>query len=123
MNVEQIREYCLSLHAVTESFPFDEVSLVFKVMGKIFCILNLEKEHSISIKNLPEKIMEMREEYPGVLPARHLDKNHWNLVMTESDIPDPMVKTWINESYNLVTKGLTKKQKEILLKPDEDAGI
>ncbi len=115
MNIEEIREYCLSLPGTTEGFPFDAVTLVFKVLGKMFCLMNLEGEPGLNLKNTPVKIAEMREEYPWVLPAYHMNKIHWYIVKTES-APCYLLKQLITESYMAVVQGLTRKQKEELKK-------
>jgi predicted DNA-binding protein (MmcQ/YjbR family) len=115
MNIEEIREYCLSLPGTTEGFPFDEVTLVFKVMGKMFCLMNLEGEPGLNLKNSPGKIAEMREEYSWVLPAYHMNKIHWFIVKT-GNAPHDFLKQLITESYMAVVQGLTRKQKEELKK-------
>jgi predicted DNA-binding protein (MmcQ/YjbR family) len=104
MNIEELREYCLSKNDVSECFPFDEVTLVFKVNGKMFALVNLDGELSMNIKCDPEKALELREHYPAVLPGYHMDKKHWNIVMIDGSIPDELLKEWINDSYNLVVK-------------------
>lgn len=109
MDVETLREYCLSKKDVTESFPFDDVTLVFKVMGKMFALVNLDGDLSVNIKCDPEKAIEYREHYPSVLPGYHMDKKHWNTVMIDGTISDKLLKEWITDSYNLVIKKLPKK--------------
>jgi len=116
MNIEEIREYCLSKPGVTECFPFDETTLVFKVMGKMFCLANLDGELGLALKNTPEKIIEMREMYSCVVPAYHFNKVHWNRVMVDYSVPDDLLFSWIDESYDLVTDGLTRKLKDELQK-------
>jgi predicted DNA-binding protein (MmcQ/YjbR family) len=109
MNIEELREYCLSLKGVAEDFPFDETTLVFKVAGKMFCLTDLEGSLSISIKNDPERNIELREEFPAVKPGYHLNKKHWNTVELDGTIADDMIKNWIDESYDLVTMSLPRK--------------
>jgi predicted DNA-binding protein (MmcQ/YjbR family) len=114
MNIEDLREYCMSLKGVTESFPFGETTLVFKVGDKIFSIANLEGDLSVALKNDPEKNIELREEYPAVIPGYHLNKKHWNTVKIDGSLSDDMIKNLIDESYDLVVLSLTnKKQQEI----------
>lgn len=120
MNIEEIREYCLARPGVTEGFPFDETTLVFKVMGKIFCIANLEGKNGIALKNRPGKIMEMREEWPCITPASHLAKIHWNNINDTFAIPRELLKSWIDESYEIVIAGLTRKLQEELKKLKND---
>ncbi len=116
MNIEEIREYCLSKPGATESFPFNETTLVFKVMGKMFCLANLDGELGLSLKNKPEKVVEMREMYPSVGPGPHMSNIHWNLVMVDYTVTPVQLMTWIDESYNCVVEGLTRKLKEELKK-------
>ncbi len=114
MNIEELREYCLSLKGVTEDFPFDETTLVFKVVGKIFCITDLKGSFSIALKNEPEKNIELREEYPAVKPGYHLNKSHWNTIEIDGSIPDDFIKNLIDESYDLVVLKLKKDEKQRL---------
>jgi predicted DNA-binding protein (MmcQ/YjbR family) len=109
MNIEEIRNYCLNKQGVTESFPFDQTTLVFKVGGKMFALLSLEKGSKINLKCDPEYAVELRERYPGVEPGFHMNKKHWNTVDFHSDLPDELLKKWIDHSYDLVCSGLTKK--------------
>ncbi len=114
MNIEELREYCLSMKGTDESFPFDEVTLVFKVMGKIFALTSLDRDLSINLKCDPEKAIALREEYSAVLPGYHMNKKHWNTVLIDSSVPQKLIEQWINDSYDLVVKSLTKKVKEEL---------
>ena len=116
MNIEEIREYCLSKPGVTESFPFDETTLVFKVMGKIFCLTDLEGEVGLLLKNTPERIIELRERYSFVLPGYHMNKTHWNQILLEDFVPSGPLMKWIDESYDQVVAGLPRKMKEELQK-------
>lgn len=123
MNIEVIREYCLSKPGVTEGFPFDDTTLVFKVMGKIFCIANLDGELGLSLKNSPEKVVEMRESFSCVLPGYHMSKIHWNLVMVDQSVTRDQLFTWIDESYERVVDGLPRKSKEELQKISHHDGL
>ncbi len=123
MNIEEIRDYCLAKPGVTESFPFDDTTLVFKVMGKIFCLANLDGELGLALKNSPEKVLEMREQYTCVLPAYHMNKTHWNLVLAEPSVSGSLLLTWIDESYARVVEGLTVKLKKELIYIQERDGI
>lgn len=119
MQIDQFREFCLSKKGVTEHFPFDEVTLVFKVMNKMFALAGLERwergEFDINLKCNPEKAIELREEFEGVNPGFHMSKKHWNTVtLNTSDVSDALAIELINHSYDLVVSGLTKKvQKEL----------
>ncbi len=112
MNVEEIREYCLTKKGVSESFPFNETTLVFKVI-KIFCLLGLD-DSRVSLKNDPEKNIELRAHYPAIIPGYHLNKQHWNTIELNGTVPRELMKEMIDASYDLIVNSLTKKQKEEL---------
>lgn len=113
MNIEDFRNYCISKKGVTESFPFDEQTLVFKVMGKMFALSGLEHQPSkANLKCDPERSIELREEYDGLIyGAFHMSKLHWNTVELEMNIPHQLVLELIDHSYDLVVSKLTKKLK------------
>jgi predicted DNA-binding protein (MmcQ/YjbR family) len=114
MNIQQLYEFCLSKKAVTEHFPFDEDTLVFKVGGKMFCLTSLKEwekgDHSINLKCDPEKAVELRAQYEAVNPGYHMSKIHWNTVDVDKDLSLKEVLKLIDHSYELVFKSLTKKQ-------------
>lgn len=114
MNIEEFRDYCLSKKGVTEEFPFDQVVLVFKVKGKMFALTDTDEFESINLKCDPEIAAELRERYPAVLPGYHMNKKHWNTLLMDGSLPDKLIKKWIDDSYELVVKGLPKKLKEEL---------
>lgn len=115
MNVEDIRNYCLAKKAVTESTPFDDVTLVFKVAGKMFAIVPLDAtDLSITLKCDPEKAISLREKYPAVKPGFHTSKKHWNTILIDGSVDKYLILEWIDHSWDMVVKGLTKKQKELL---------
>ena len=114
MNIESLRKYCLSKKGATESFPFDEVTLVFKVMNKMFALTNLDGELSINLKCDPEKAIALREQYLFVLPGYHMNKAHWNTIEITNSVPDKLLEEWIDDSYNLIVGSLTRKQQEEL---------
>jgi predicted DNA-binding protein (MmcQ/YjbR family) len=117
MNIEQIREYCLRRKVVTEEFPFDEETLVFKVLGKIFILASLDSiPLQINLKCDPEKAIELREEYEAVQPGYHMNKKHWNTIIIDGSIPNKKIFEWIDNSYNLVAGGLRKRDQERLKK-------
>lgn len=117
MTIEEFRNYCLSKPGSTESFPFDEDVLVFKVLNKMFALTSLKKweegDHSINLKCDPDKAVELREKYPdSVFPGYHMHKKHWNTVVIEnSDLTEKYIKYLINHSYELVVSKLPKKDK------------
>ncbi len=112
MNIEEIRDYCLSKDQVTEGFPFDNTTLVFKVCGKMFALLSLETDHSINLKCEPEKAIELRAKYDFVIPGYHMNKTHWNTVAFVDQVNSELVKQWIDDSYRLIVESLPAKQRE-----------
>ncbi len=112
MHLEEFRNYCLDKPGVTEGFPFDDNALVFKVMGKIFTITDVENFESINLKCDPEEAIELRERYSCVIPGYHMNKKHWNTILMDNSIPDQLIIEWIDNSYNLVAQSLIKKLKE-----------
>lgn len=114
MTAEAIREYCLEKKGVTEGFPFNETTLVFKVGGKMFLLLDLESQPlKISAKANPEWSEELREKFPQITGAYHMNKTHWNSLLCEGLKPD-FIKKMIDHSYDLVFQSLTKKMREEL---------
>ncbi|OFX27695.1 MAG: MmcQ-like protein [Bacteroidetes bacterium GWA2_31_9b] len=116
MNIEELREYCILKPMVTEEFPFDENTLVFKVAGKMFALTDLEDDFTINIKCDPEIAIELRENYPdSVLPGYHMSKKHWNTIIIDGRIPDKLIYQWIDDSYNLVVNKLPKVKREQII--------
>ena len=112
MNIETLRDYCLIKPGVTESFPFDSTTLVFKVMGKMFALVDIEgRPLRVALKCDPERAVQLREEFSGVEPAFHMSKTHWNQVLADGSISANLVQSWIDDSYALVVSGLTKSLK------------
>lgn len=115
MNIEEFREYCLSKKGSTESFPFNETVLVFKVMDKMFALTDLDDEFRISLKCDPVKAVELRENYiDTVIPAFHMNNKHWNTIIMDGRIADQELKRWIDHSYDLVVSKLTKVKRQEL---------
>ncbi len=114
MNIEELRNYCLSKKGTTEEFPFDETTLVFKVMGKMFLLTDLESELSINVKCDPETAIDLRETYACVKPGYHMSKKHWNTVLIDGSVNDRLIESWVDHSYQLVVDKLTKAQKNQL---------
>jgi predicted DNA-binding protein (MmcQ/YjbR family) len=102
MNIESIREYCLSKKYVTECMPFGDDTLVYKVSGKIFILANLDGDLTINLKCDPAFALELRERYTSVIPGYHMNKKHWNTVIIDGSVPDREIFEWIDHSYNLV---------------------
>ena len=102
MDIESLRDYCISRKGATESFPFGEDTLVFKANDKIFALVNLDGELSINLKCDPVLALELRERYTAVTPGYHMNKKHWNTVMLDGSVPDKEVFSWIDHSYDLI---------------------
>ena len=115
MHIEELRDYCLSLPLVEEKFPFDEVTLVFYIAGKMFCLTNINQFNSVNVKCDPDNALELRATYNAVNAGYHMNKKHWNSIRTKGTITSDQFKEWIKNSYDLVVAGLSKKnQKELL---------
>ena len=114
MNIESFRAYCLSKKGVTEEFPFDENTLVYKVMGKMFALTDLDSFESVNLKAAPEAVVALQERFSAVLPGYHMNKKHWISVMMDGSIPDKLFCQWIDDSYALVSASLPKKYRESL---------
>ncbi len=109
MNIEQVRDLCLLQPNVSESFPFDEETLVMKVEGKMFALIPLEKDPKmIALKCDPDRSEKLRQHYNGISGAWHMNQTHWNQVTIESDVPDTLIERLIRHSYYLVIQGLPK---------------
>jgi predicted DNA-binding protein (MmcQ/YjbR family) len=109
MHIESFREYCLSKPGVTEEFPFDITTLVFKVGGKMFALTDLEDEFAVSLKCDPEYSITLQELHPQIAGAYHMNKKHWISVSEASSIDEKLLKKLIDESYELVFKSLPRK--------------
>jgi predicted DNA-binding protein (MmcQ/YjbR family) len=110
MHIEKFRGFCLSLKGVEEGFPFGPDALVYKVMGKVFCISGLNSNPlQFNVKCEPEKAIDLREEFSGVIPGFHMNKKHWNTLVTDGSFSDEQGRQWISDSYNLVADSLPKK--------------
>lgn len=117
MNLEQLREYCLSKPGAEETLPFGPDTLVFKVSGKAFLLTGFDnKPVRFNVKCDPEKAIELREQYDCVLPGYHMNKKHWNTIVADGSVPVKLLKEWIDHSYELVAGSLTSKEKEKLSK-------
>lgn len=114
MNVEEIREYCLGKKAVTECFPFDEDTLVFKVAGKMFALSALEKSANIVLKCDPDRAVELREHYSSITGAYHMNKTMWNQIDIDGTVPHELILELIDHSYDLVVAKLSRKEREQL---------
>lgn len=108
-DVGTIRDHCLQKAAATETFPFDETTLVFKVGGKMFALMNLDQFNGVNLKCDPERAVDLRERYNGIEPGWHMSKVHWNTIKPGQDVPRALLLELIDHSYALVVASLTKK--------------
>jgi predicted DNA-binding protein (MmcQ/YjbR family) len=116
MDLEIIRKYCLEKKHSTESFPFGESTLVFKVSGKMFLLISLDDlPLQFNVKCDPDKAEELRETYSSVIPAFHMNKKHWNTIILDGHIPSKLIREWIDDSYALVVQSLPLKERKNFL--------
>lgn len=121
MDIETFRNYCLSFNGVNEKMPFGKVAseydrglLVFSVLNKWFCFVNVDVFDFCDIKCDPEQIEDLQEQYDGTRPGYHMNKKHWISVSFNSDVPDSKIKEMVKRSYDIVVESLPKKQREML---------
>jgi predicted DNA-binding protein (MmcQ/YjbR family) len=116
MNIEQLRDYCIALPAVTEEFPFGPETLVFKVKGKVFLLCGLDSEPlQFNVKCDPDTAVELREQYDAVRPGYHMNKKHWNTVLVNGSLSLQQLRQMIQDSYQLVVQSLPRKEREGLV--------
>ena len=111
MNIEEFRNYCLLKPGVTEDFPFNATTLVFKVSGKMFALTDLEGDFSVNLKCDPERAIQLRERYPAIVPGYHMSKKHWNTIVIDGSVDNDLLLELIDHSYNLVVSGLPLKSR------------
>lgn len=112
MNVEEIRDYCLSLPLTTEDLPFTETALAFRVLGKIFAMIDLDDTEWFVLKCAPDFALELREIYPEIKGAWHMNKKYWNQLSLSGTLPDDLIKALIRHSYSEVVKKMPRKVKQ-----------
>jgi len=115
MNIEELRDYCLSVKGASECLPFDEDTLVYKVMDKMFIYYSLtpkDGDFFVSMKCDPEKSVSLREQYNGIIQGYHMDKKHWISIYLESDVPNKVIEELINHSVEEVIKKLPVKKQD-----------
>lgn len=120
MDILEYRDYCLSLAATEECTPFDEDTLVFKVMGKMFTYASMGDFRWFNVKCDPARAIELRERYPEVLPGYHASKMHWNTVRTDGNLSDAFLRQQIGDSYDLVVSKLPRALKAQLAETQTD---
>jgi len=119
MDIEQLREYCLSKPGTEETLPFGPDTLVYKAGGKVFLLTGLDSEQlRFNVKCDPDKAVELREEFPCVLPGYHMNKKHWNTIVVDGSVTSRLLKEWIDHSYELIVDSLPKKTRDKLKSSD-----
>lgn len=113
MYLDEYRSYCLSKPGTSEGFPFGEDTLVFKVIGKIFAITDVNTFEFVNLKCDPDRAIQLREEYDEIQPGYHMNKKNWNSVYTET-LGDQMIKELTEHSYDLIVSSLKKKEQQEL---------
>lgn len=111
MNIEEYRAYCIAKKGVTESFPFNETVLVFKVAGKMFALTDLNPPFQLSLKCDPDRAIELRERYTCIAPGYHMNKQHWNSISIDGSLSDDFLKELIDHSYDLIVASVPKSKR------------
>ncbi|MGC1204809.1 MAG: MmcQ/YjbR family DNA-binding protein [Flavobacteriaceae bacterium] len=119
MNIEQLRAYCLNKKATSDSFPFDENTLVFKVLNKMFLLASLDKwekgEATITVKCDPDYTIELRVTYESIFSGPYVSNKHWNTIaIYKNELKPQFILELIDHSYDMVVKGMTKKMRNSL---------
>jgi predicted DNA-binding protein (MmcQ/YjbR family) len=109
MFLDDVRTHCIQKAGVTEGFPFDQNTLVFKVFSKMFALMDVDVFDSLNLKCDPEKAIELRETFQGIQPGYHMSKKHWNTVLLNNDVSNQLLLELIDHSYELVYASLPKK--------------
>ncbi len=109
MDIEAIRAYCLTKNGVEEGFPFGDTTLVIKVGGKIFILINLDDDPSMNLKCIPDRAIDLREANPAIIPGYHMNKKHWNTIVLDGSLPKRLILEMIDHSYDLVFESLPLK--------------
>lgn len=111
MNIETLRNYCLSLPLVTEDFPFDQTTLVFRILGKIFAVIDLNRSDLVTLKCAPDNALILRDEYEEVKPAWHWNKKYWNQILLTGKLDNALILSLVRHSYAEVAKKLKKNER------------
>lgn len=120
MKIEEAIKYCLSKPGAQETYPFDEETLVFKVGNKMFrLVYSREGDIGLNLKCDPEVNLELRHQYSGIIPGYHMNKDHWNTLIFERDVPDEEIRRLIDISYDIVFKSLTKKLQNAIIEENQ----
>ncbi len=123
MHIDELRAYCLEKRGVSESFPFDAQTLVFKVGGKMFALGDIDFFEALTLKVAPEELNELVEQYEAVTPGYHMNKKHWVTVQMNGSIADSQIFAWVDNSYHLIFDKLPKKLQNDILNADDNMDI
>lgn len=120
LKLEQITDYCTDFPGTSQDFPFDQETMVFKVRGKMFALVNvtwwMDGNQKMNLKCDPGRALELREQYESITPGYHMSKKHWNTVgVNDGELDQDQIFEMIDHSYELVVKNLPKKDQEGLL--------
>lgn len=114
MHLDELLQFCFAQKGTTEHFPFDKSTLVLKVQGKMYALVDVDQPTGINLKCDPEKAIELRERYDGIQPGYHMNKKHWNTVSLLGQVDDSLIKELIVHSYDLIVSSLPKKLRDEL---------
>ncbi|MDR0801551.1 MAG: MmcQ/YjbR family DNA-binding protein [Fluviicola sp.] len=114
MHLDELLQFCFALKGTTEHFPFDERTLVLKVQGKMYALVDVDEPTGINLKCDPERAVELRERCDGIQPGYHMNKKHWNTVSLLGQIDDSLIKELIVHSYDQIVSSLPKKLRDEL---------
>jgi predicted DNA-binding protein (MmcQ/YjbR family) len=109
VSLQEFRQHCLSKPGTSEELPFDDITPVFKVMGKIFAIAGGNDDSTVNLKGKPEDLLERRAAYEDVHPGYHMNKNHWITAPLSGSVPRATLLSWVDDSYNIIVAALPKK--------------
>jgi predicted DNA-binding protein (MmcQ/YjbR family) len=120
MTYARAKELCLCLPGTSCDYPFDEVTLVFRVSDKMFALINESREPlSINLKCNPDEALVLRSMYEEVTAGYHMNKKHWNTIQLEGVLSDEQIESMIQHSYDLVFSKLKKAERERISKLSE----
>ena len=110
MNIGEIRDYCLSLPYAEETLPFDDTTIVYKVGGRWFAVVDIEDNRHVVVKADPDVAIELRDRHPEITSAWHFNKRHWNAIRLDGDLAESFILEQVFTSYRLVIqKNVTPK--------------
>lgn len=117
-----LKHYLLGKPETIEDFPFGPDAAVYKVLGKMFAVVFFRKgECRVNLKCDPEEAKELRHVFDAVQPGYHMNKRHWNTVHLDGSLPQSEIERMVDNSYQLVVKGLTRAERRGLALRSEHA--